>query len=86
MTDLFTTDRRALIGVVHLGALPGAPRFDGNFGTILERARVDAERLAAGGANAIIVENFGDTPFTAGVVSSETVAAMALAVAMSSSL
>jgi hypothetical protein len=80
MTDLFTTDRRALVGVVHLGALPGAPRFDGNFGAILERARVDAERLAEGGADAIIVENFGDTPFCAGSVASETVAAIAIAV------
>ena len=80
MTDLFSTDRRALIGVVHLGALPGAPRFSDGFGVVLERARVDAERLAAGGADALIVENFGDTPFCAGAVSSETVAAMALAV------
>lgn len=80
MTDLFTTDRRTLIGVVHLGALPGAPRFTGNLDAVLEHARVDAERLAAGGVDAIIVENFGDTPFCAGAVASETIAAMALAV------
>jgi membrane complex biogenesis BtpA family protein len=80
MTDLFSTDRRTLIGVVHLMALPGAPRFADNFSGVLESARVDAERLAAGGADAIIVENFGDTPFFAGAVGSETVAAMALAV------
>jgi len=80
MTDLFSTDRRTLIGVVHLMALPGAPRFADNFSAVLESARVDAERLAAGGADAIIVENFGDTPFFAGAVGSETVAAMALAV------
>ena len=80
MTRLFSTDRRTLIGVVHLGALPGSPGVTGDPSEVLEHARVDAERLAKGGADAIIVENFGDTPFHAGSVPSETIAAMALAV------
>ena len=80
MTRLFSSDRRALIGVVHLGPLPGAPSATGDPGEVFERAQVDAERLASGGADAIIVENFGDTPFHAGSVPSETIAAMALAV------
>jgi len=80
MTPLFSSDRRALIGVVHLGPLPGAPVATGDLGEVLERAQVDAERFAKGGADAIIVENFGDTPFHAGAVPSETIAAMALAV------
>jgi membrane complex biogenesis BtpA family protein len=80
MNSLFDCDRRVLIGVVHLGPLPGAPRATNNMGEILERAQVDAERLAEGGADAIVVENFGDTPFHAGAVPSETIAAMSLAV------
>jgi len=80
MTDLFNQERRALIGVVHLKALPGAPGSKGSLAAVLEGAALDARRLAEGGADAIIVENFGDTPFYAGPVPSETIAAMAIAV------
>jgi membrane complex biogenesis BtpA family protein len=80
MTDLFNQGRRALIGVVHLKPLPGSPSYADGMGAVLESAALDACRLAEGGADAIIVENFGDTPFFAGSVPSETVAAMTLAV------
>lgn len=70
---------RSLIGVVHLQPLPGAPRFDGDMGRILAAARADAAALAEGGADAIVVENFGDAPFFKEDVPAETVAAMALA-------
>lgn len=69
-----------LIGVVHLMALPGAPRFAGSMADVLEAAMRDAAALAEGGADGIIVENFGDVPFRAGRVDAETVAAMTLAV------
>lgn len=59
MNDLFATDQ-PIIGMVHLGPLPGAPRFDGDRESIRERAIQDAARLAAGGVDGIIVENFGD--------------------------
>jgi len=69
-----------LIGVVHLLPLPGAPRFSGSMAAVLEAAMRDAAALAEGGADGIIVENFGDVPFRAGRVDAETVAAMTLAV------
>jgi hypothetical protein len=68
-----------LIGVVHLRALPGAPDFRGDMGRVVEAAVADARAYATGGADAVIVENFGDVPFTAGAVPAETVAAMAVA-------
>jgi membrane complex biogenesis BtpA family protein len=80
MTDLFNQERRVLIGVVHLKPLPGSPNYKGGMDDVLESAALDARRLTEGGADAIIVENFGDTPFFAGSVPSETVAAMTLAV------
>ena len=46
---------------------------------VLDAARRDTEALAGGGANGIIVENFGDAPFVKGRVGVETVAAMTLA-------
>jgi membrane complex biogenesis BtpA family protein len=41
-----------------------------------ERALADAAALVAGGADGMIVENYGDAPFTAGPVDPWTVAAM----------
>ena len=56
---------RPVVGMVHLPALPGAPRYDADGGreAIHAAARRDAERLDAGGVDALIVENFGDAPF-----------------------
>lgn len=67
-----------LIGVVHLLPLPGAPRPSPGIAAVLSRALADARTLADGGADGLIVENFGDAPFDKGPVSPATVAAMAL--------
>lgn len=63
--------------MVHLKALPGAPAFDGAFERVLEAALDDARALEAGGVDAILLENFGDTPFYPDSLPPETVAAMA---------
>ncbi len=76
-----TGPRPFLIGVVHLGALPGAPRASEGLPALLDRARADARAFATGGADALLVENFGDVPFFPDCVPPETVAAMALAAA-----
>lgn len=65
-----------LVGMVHLGPLPGSPRFDGDFDQVVERARRDAMTLVEAGFPAFIVENYGDAPFFASDVPSITVAAM----------
>jgi len=65
-----------VIAVVHLPALPGAPRFHPPFPPILDRVRAEVRTLAEAGADAILVENFGDAPFEKGPVSPHTVAAM----------
>jgi membrane complex biogenesis BtpA family protein len=67
--------------MVHLGPLPGSPRFGGHLEAVLERAVADARLLAAAGFDAIMVENFGDAPFFADDVPNVTVAAMTRAVA-----
>ena len=71
---------KILIGVIHLLPLPGSPRWNGNLKSVMNRARVEAGVLQDGGAQGIIVENFGDSPFLTGRVEPETVAAMTLAV------
>jgi membrane complex biogenesis BtpA family protein len=47
---------------------------------LLERAVADAHALAEGGCHALIIENYGDSPFFGERVPPETVAAMAVAV------
>ena len=77
LTPLSLVSSASLVGVIHLLPLPGAPRWGGSMAKVYERAVVDALAFADGGADALVIENFGDVPFTAGRVSSETVAAMA---------
>ena len=68
-----------LIGVVHLQALPGAPRFAGDMQQIIDAAVADAVAYQRGGASAVVIENFGDVPFTRTSVPAATVASMAAA-------
>lgn len=57
--------QRSLLGVVHLPALPGAPRYGGNLEAVRQSMRRDLLALKKGGAHAVIMENFGDAPFAA---------------------
>ena len=74
--SLFDDGRQPVIGMVHLPALPGAPKFDGDRAAIVEAAERDARRLAAGGVDAVMVENFGDAPFYPDDVPKHVVASM----------
>ncbi len=78
---------RSLIGVVHLGPLPGSPRSFRPLRETIEGAIEDALAWRRGGADAILVENFGDSPFFPGTVPPETVAAVtAAAIAVAESV
>lgn len=68
----------ALIGVIHLPPLPGSARHTLEMAEILVRARNDAEALKSAGFDAVIVENFGDAPFSPSSLSSASIAAMAI--------
>ena len=81
MQSLFG-EGKAFIGVIHLPPLPGSPRWGGDLSRVLEQAEREAAVLAEGGANGVIVENFGDAPFRIGRVEPETVAAMTRAVGL----
>lgn len=74
------THPKPLIGVVHLAALPGAPRFSGTLRDIATLAVLDAETLVDNGIDGIIVENYGDVPFRPDSVEAHTTAAMAIIV------
>ena len=80
LEELFGAEKYA-IGMVHLLPLPGSPRWAGEMDQVLERAVCDAQALARGGMDGLIVENFGDAPFCKDRVEPHTVSAMTLAVA-----
>lgn len=63
-----------VIGMLHVPALPGSPHFGGDL--VATRANVlrDAEALASGGVQALMIENFGDVPFFPGSVPAHVVA------------
>jgi membrane complex biogenesis BtpA family protein len=65
-----------LVGVVHLPALPGAPRARLDALAIAEQAAAEARVLEAAGYDLVLVENFGDAPFFAERVPPVTVSAM----------
>ncbi|MET3600931.1 BtpA/SgcQ family protein [Martelella mangrovi] len=55
---------KPIIGVIHLAALPGAPRYEGMPVREIYAAAVrDAKTLAEGGVDGIMIENAGDMPF-----------------------
>lgn len=68
---------KPFIAVIHLGALPGAPLYQGSMDAVYEQAIHEAKIFSEAGADAIILENFRDTPFYPDRVPHETVAAMA---------
>ena len=57
---------RGIIGVVHLPAMPGDPGAPLSFAAGREFALRDAVAWQEGGADALIVENFGSAPFPKG--------------------
>ena len=71
---------RPLIGMVHLKALPGAPRFSGTLTRVIDSAIADAVALDQGGIDMIMIENYGDVPFEHAEVGAHTIAAMTAAV------
>jgi len=56
---------KPVIGMVHLGPLPGAPGYDagGGIERLVAAARADLEALQAGGIDAVMVGNEGDRPY-----------------------
>jgi membrane complex biogenesis BtpA family protein len=67
-----------LIGMVHVASLPGSPRWGGSMERVVAAAVTDARALVESGMDALLIENYGDAPFTPGRVEPATVAALAV--------
>jgi uncharacterized protein len=75
--DLFP-QRPALIGMVHLGALPGTPHFQGSIQAIIDAALQDAATLKQAGFDGILIENMHDLPYLNRKVGPEIVSTMSV--------
>ena len=75
MNPLFEK-RKPIIGMLHLPALPGSPMNKLSRDAIQRHVLKDAQALASGGVDGLILENFGDVPFYPRRVPAHTVAFM----------
>jgi len=67
-----------LIGMVHVGALPGTPRAERPVADLAAAAADEARLLAGAGFDAVLLENMHDVPYLARTVGPEIPAAMAV--------
>jgi uncharacterized protein len=69
---------RALIGVIHVGALPGTPSNERSVPLIAQEAAGQARIYEAAGFHGLIIENMHDRPYLKGTVGPEIASAMAV--------
>jgi membrane complex biogenesis BtpA family protein len=85
---LFTRPK-AVVGMIHVGALPGTPRYGGSLDKIVAQAFEEARLYTQAGLDGLLIENMHDVPYLCGHVGPEIVApmtAVGLAVRQASSL
>ena len=77
MTSLFSVNK-PVIGVIHVGALPGTPRGSLSVAELVQQARQEARVYRECGVDGVIIENMHDVPYLKGAVGPEIVTAMAI--------
>ncbi|RLB50279.1 MAG: BtpA family membrane complex biogenesis protein [Deltaproteobacteria bacterium] len=68
---------RGLIGMIHVGALPGTPAQRRSLEAVTAQAVAEAQLLTDAGFDGMMIENMHDRPYLKRVVGPEIVAAMA---------
>jgi uncharacterized protein len=69
---------RALVGMLHLGALPGTPSACHSIDTLIQQTLAEARIYRDAGFTALAIENTHDRPYLKGGVGPEITAAMTL--------
>ncbi|HBL74882.1 MAG: hypothetical protein A2W90_07070 [Bacteroidetes bacterium GWF2_42_66] len=72
----FQTERKTIVGMIHVAALPGTPANNLSISEIIENALTEAIVLEQGGVDAILIENMHDVPYLNSKVGPEITAAM----------
>src|SRR5215217_5486722 len=75
MTLLFAQSK-PIIGVIHVGALPGTPRGSKSVAELVREAKEEARVYRECGVDGVIIENMHDVPYLKSEVGPEIVAAM----------
>jgi len=75
MTSLFRQPKPVL-GVIHVGALPGTPRSTQTIAELVTAAKREAQLYRDSGVDGVVIENMHDVPYLRGEVGPEIVAAM----------
>lgn len=75
MKSLFSHPK-PIVGVIHVGALPGTPRSSQTVAELITSARNEARLYRESGVDGVIIENMHDVPYLRGEVGPEIVAAM----------
>jgi membrane complex biogenesis BtpA family protein len=75
--DLFKK-RKPVVGVIHVGALPGTPASRSSVEELTELAVREAAVYRDGGVDGLMIENMHDVPYLRGSVGPEIVAALAV--------
>ena len=78
MTNIKLLNSKMVIGMIHVGALPGTPRNSMNINQIVDAALAEAELYHSAGLNGIMIENMHDVPYMNNSAGPEIVAAMTL--------
>ena len=73
---LFSSDAKPVVGVIHVGALPGTPRASQTVAELVDQAKQEAQIYKEAGVDGVIIENMHDVPYLRGEVGPEIVAAM----------
>ncbi len=67
---------KPVVGVIHVGALPGTPRNTQTVAELVMSAKREAKIYRECGVDALVIENMHDVPYLRGEVGPEIVAAM----------
>jgi hypothetical protein len=68
--------RPAVVGMIHVGALPGTPHASSPVAAVVETAVREAELYTRAGVDGLLIENMHDVPYLNSSVGPEIVAAM----------
>lgn len=67
---------KVVVGMIHVGALPGTPRHTKPLEGILAQAAAEARLYEQAGLDGLLIENMHDVPYLCGAVGPEVVAGM----------
>jgi membrane complex biogenesis BtpA family protein len=69
---------KLVIGMIHVDALPGTPKYSGNVNKIIENAIEEALIYKSAGINGIMIENMHDVPYLNNSAGPEITSTMAI--------